>query len=191
MSYSADISRTNPGCFIFLIDQSASMKTSLSALGSQTKMAAAADAVNRCLDAITQRCSQGDDIRDYFHIAIVGYSTNHLGKARIRSILDGTSPERPFLTISAVADLAEIEDRPVKEPDGAGGLVDAIRKFPVWVTPQAHHGTPMREAFSAAADAVSAWTIQNPDSFPPSSSTSPTACPPTANPRTSPSACIT
>lgn len=167
MTYSADISRTNPASFMFLIDQSASMKAALAGQPNQRKMDAAADSVNRCLDAITQRCSQGDDIRDYFHIAIIGYTTNRLGKAQLHSMLDGTTPQTPYLPISAVADLADVQERTVKEPDGAGGLVDAVRRFPVWVEPQAHHGTPMRNAFSNAAAALRAWTTAYPDSFPP------------------------
>ena len=49
MSYTADISRNNPGCFLFLIDQSGSMMGALGGQPDQRKMDAAADAVNRIL----------------------------------------------------------------------------------------------------------------------------------------------
>ena len=93
MAYAADISRNNPGCFLFLIDQSGSM---IGALGGQPglkKMDGAADAVNRILDAISQRCSQGMDIRDYFHVGIITYSTDEQGNTKLDAPLPGTSPE--------------------------------------------------------------------------------------------------
>ena len=73
MPYAADISRNNPGCFLFLIDQSASMSGALGGQPGLRKMDGAADAVNKILDAISQRCSQGMDVRDYFDIGILGY----------------------------------------------------------------------------------------------------------------------
>ena len=62
MPYTSDISRNNPGCFLFLIDQSGSMMGALGGQPDLRKMDGAADAVNRILDAISQRCSQGMDI---------------------------------------------------------------------------------------------------------------------------------
>ena len=85
MPYTADISRNNPGCFLFLLDQSASMKDALGGQPGMRKMDGAADAVNRVLDAISQRCSQGMDIRDYFaHIP-------HINPAGLAAISNGTT----------------------------------------------------------------------------------------------------
>ena len=44
MPYTADISRNSPGCFLFLIDQSASMRAALGGKPDQRKMDGAADA---------------------------------------------------------------------------------------------------------------------------------------------------
>ena len=167
MAYMADISRVNPGCFLFLVDQSGSM---MGALGGQTdlrKMDGAADALNRSLDAISQRCSQGMDIRDYFHIGVVTYTTDGSGHPTLGTAFPGTSPEQPFLPVSQVVDIAEVEERQVKESDGAGGIVEVTRKFPVWLRPTASYGTPMCEALSAASKATKDWTAQHPDSYPP------------------------
>ena len=79
MPYAADISRNSPGCFLFLIDQSASMSGALGGQPEPRKMDAAADAVNRILDAISQRCSQGMDVRDYFHVGVITYTTDDKG----------------------------------------------------------------------------------------------------------------
>ena len=167
MPYTADISRTNPACFLFLVDQSGSMTQALAGQPGQRKMDGAADVINRVLDTISQRCSQGMDIRDYFHIGVIGYNTDGRGSPIITSILPGTTPQQPFMLISQVVDVAEVEERQVKESDGAGGLVDVTRRFPVWLRPHAEYGTPMCGAFDVAAGALEAWVGQHPDSFPP------------------------
>ncbi len=167
MPYSADISRANPGCFLFLIDQSGSMEEALAGQTDLQKKNGAADAVNRVLDAISQRCSQGMDVRDYFHIGLITYTTDSVGRTELESVLPGTGTDRPFLPISQVVDAADVVERFVKVPDGAGGIVEVSRKFPVWLEPRAVAGTPMCEALSEAANALEDWTRQHPDSYPP------------------------
>ena len=167
MPYTADISRTNPACFLFLIDQSGSMTSPLAGQPGQLKKDQAAQALNRVLDEISLRCSRGMDIRDYFHIGIIGYKTDYTGAPAISSLLNGTAPQQPFLPISRVVELAEIEERQVKESDGAGGLVEVTRQIPVWVQPTAEYGTPMCQTLDLASRALQDWIAQNPDSFPP------------------------
>ena len=167
MPYTADISRNNPGCFLFLLDQSASMSGALGGQPGLQKMDGAADAINRILDAISQRCSQGMEVRDYFHIGVITYTTDSGGNPTLGSIFPETSLQHPFLTVSQVVDAAEVEERQVKESDGAGGIVEVTRKFPVWLRPTASAGTPMCEALAAAASAVRAWTDEHADSYPP------------------------
>ena len=99
MTYSADISRANPGCFLFLLDRSGSMQEALAGQPGERKMDQAAAAINRILDAVSQRCSQGMDIRDYFHIGILGYNTDRSGMPVITSAFEGTTPDQPFLPI--------------------------------------------------------------------------------------------
>ena len=167
MAYGADISRNNPGCFLFLIDQSGSMSEPMGGQAGLQKQKGAADAVNRILDAISQRCSQGMDVRDYFHVGIIGYTTDMSGTTELTSALPGTTPTEPFLTISQVVEAAEVTERLVKESDGAGGLVEVSRKFPVWLKPQAVAGTPMCAALEVAAQALGVWISENSDSYPP------------------------
>ena len=167
MSYTADISRNSPGCFLFLVDQSGSMTDSLGGDPNSTKMDGAADALNRVLDAISQRCSQGMDIRDYFHVGVITYTTDSAGNTKLETPFPDTTPEQPFLSISEVVDAAEVEERQVKESDGAGGIVEVTRKFPVWLRPKAGYGTPMCAALTAASTALSNWTSQHQDSYPP------------------------
>ena len=167
MPYTADISRANPACFLFLLDQSGSMEQALSGQPGFRKMDQAAIALNGILNALSLRCSQGMDVRDYFHIGVIGYNTDNTGAPTVRSALQGTSSESPFLLVSQVVELAEVEDRQVKEPDGAGGLVEVTRKVPIWFRPHAEYGTPMCEALGIAAASLRTWTGEHPDSFPP------------------------
>lgn len=167
MPYSADISRANPGCFLFLVDRSGSMVGALAGQPGQRKMDQAADAINRILDAVSQRCSSGLDIRDYFHVGVLGYNTDQRGAPVITSALAGTSPEQPFLLISQVVETAQVEERTVRESDGAGGIIEVSRRFPVWLEPHADFGTPMCEALNFASQALENWVGQFPDSFPP------------------------
>jgi hypothetical protein len=143
------------------------MEAALAGQPGQRKMDQASDAINRILDAVTQRCSQGIDVRDYFHIGILGYNTDGTGAPIISSALAGTSPEQPFLLISQVAETAQVEERQVRESDGAGGVIEVTRRFPVWLHPQAEYGTPMCEALDYAARSIENWVGHFPDSFPP------------------------
>jgi len=167
MPYSADISRANPGCFLFLVDRSGSMEGALAGQPGQRKMDQASDAINRILDAVSQRCSSGLDIRDYFHVGVLGYNTDNAGRPVITSALAGTSPEQPFLLISQVVETAEVVERTVRESDGAGGVIEVARRFPGWLQPHAEYGTPMCEALNYASQALENWVGQFPDSFPP------------------------
>ena len=167
MPYSADISRSNPGCFLFLVDRSGSMSAALGGQPGQRKMDQAADAINRILDAVSQRCSQGMEVRDYFHVAVLGYHTDEQGTPIINSALQGTTPEDPFLLISQAVETAEVVERMVQESDGAGGVIEVARRFPVWLQPHAEYGTPMCTALQYASQALETWIGQFPDSFPP------------------------
>ena len=167
MSYSADISRSNPACFLFLIDQSGSMTQALAGQPGQRKMDQAADAINRILDTMVQRCSQGIDILDYFHMGVIGYYTDPRGNAEVSSVFPETTLEQPFLTVSQVADAAELEERQVKVSDGAGGLVDVTQQVPVWILPFAQYGTPMCAALDVAHGALDSWIAQHAASYPP------------------------
>lgn len=72
--YSAEVSRTNPTLFVFLVDQSLSMSDTMTdGSVAQPKMAFVADAINQLLSALAIRCAKDDGVRDYFSIAVIGY----------------------------------------------------------------------------------------------------------------------
>jgi hypothetical protein len=64
MPYMAEISRSNPSCFLFLIDQSGSMADPFSDKPMK-KADGVADAINRLLQNLTIRCAKEEGVRDY------------------------------------------------------------------------------------------------------------------------------
>lgn len=163
MAYEAEISRANPTCFLFLIDQSGSMGDPFGS-GESTKKKAegVADAINRLLQTLTLRAAKEEGIRDYFHAGVIGYG------AKVGTALGGSHSGRDLVPISEIANNpARIESRTRKVDDGAGGLIDQPIKFPVWFDPVANGGTPMCQALRQARDILSQWLTQHPNCFPP------------------------
>jgi hypothetical protein len=161
--YSAEISRSNPSCFVFLIDQSASMLDELrDAELVKRKADVVADALNRLIRELTIKCAKETGVRDYFHIAAIGYG------ATVGSIFGGELAGRDLAPLSAVANSPmRVEERAKKVPDGAGGLVETTTKFPVWIDPSGNNGTPMCAALSLARRLVDGFLTTHPDCFPP------------------------
>jgi hypothetical protein len=163
MSYTAEISRANPTCFLFLVDRSASMSDEIgSGELAQSKAHIVADALNRLLAELTIKCGKEEGVRDYFHVGVIGYGGS-VGPA-----LDGPLSGRPLAPISHVANApARVEQRRKRVPDGAGGLVEQSVAFPVWVDPVAGGSTPMCAGFQQAADTVRGFVAEHPGCFPP------------------------
>ena len=59
MPYSAEISRANPTCFLFLIDQSRSMLNPMAGAPGKTRAEAVADAINHPIYTLVLRCVWG------------------------------------------------------------------------------------------------------------------------------------
>ncbi|GAA5038852.1 vWA domain-containing protein [Actinopolymorpha pittospori] len=162
MPYNAEISRNNPACFIFLVDQSASMSDPIGGEFPQKKADVVADAINRLLIELSVRCAKEEGVRDYFHVGVIGYGTT------VGSAFAGDLAGRDLVPLSEVADNpARLEDRQKKVPDGAGGLVESTTKFAIWMEPTANGGTPMTRALKYAETLVSDWVQRHPEGYPP------------------------
>jgi hypothetical protein len=164
MPYSAEISRLNPGCILFLVDQSGSMKDPVGGHGEGgNKANALADALNRLLQNICIKCAKEEGVRDYFHLALIGYG----GKTAV-PMLSHPKGDGALVPVSEVANNPlRVENRRKKVPDGAGGILEQDVKFPVWVEPIAKGGTPMVSALNLATLTVESWVKAHPDGFPP------------------------
>jgi hypothetical protein len=163
MAYGAEVSRGNPSCFLFLIDQSGSMADSFGAGASnQSKANGVADAINRLLQNLVIKCAKEEGVRDYYHVGVVAYG------AGVGPGFSGQLAGKDLVPVSEIANCpARVEDRTKKVEDGAGGLIDQKIRFPVWFDPVANGATPMCQAFSLAQKTLQTWLSQHPSCFPP------------------------
>lgn len=183
MPYTAEINRTNPSCFLFLIDQSGSMDEVLNPESSvaldrpiqldgqtythtakgKTKAQSVADAVNRLLQNLIIKCAKSEGVRDYYNVGVIGYGNN-----RVSSAFGGALAGRELVPISEIANApARVDERSKKVDDGAGGLIEQKVKFPIWFDATAAGGTPMTAALQKAQQVMTDWNNQHPNSFPP------------------------
>lgn len=169
MAYSAEISRVNPTCFLFLIDQSGSMAERWGGEAGKTKAEGVADAINRLLQTLVRRCAKGDYVLDRYFIGAVGYGGQpgdpdevSLGfpvEALAASVVQPVSMIKNYPL--------RIEDRIKREDDGAGGLIQKHIRFPVWFDPRSKGKTPMCAALRAAHEVICEFINAHPGCFPP------------------------
>lgn len=74
MSYTAEISRTSPTAFLFLVDQSGSMQEVMT--NGKSKAQFVADVLNRTLATLITRCTKSEGTRNYFEVGVLGYSNS-------------------------------------------------------------------------------------------------------------------
>ena len=182
MPYNAEVSRSNPSCFLFLIDQSGSMqdvldptnvqemdrpmvvdgKTYTHSAQGRTKAQGVADAINRLLQNLAIKCAKSEGVRDYYYVGVIGYG------AQVGPAFSGVLAGRDLVPISEIADApARMEERTKKIEDGAGGLVDQTIRLPIWFDAVAHGGTPMCQALTRGQSVLSPWLVQHPSCYPP------------------------
>jgi hypothetical protein len=162
MPHAAEISRTNPTCFLFLVDQSSSMLEPFGAQPDKQKAEGVADAINRLLQNLVLKCTKSEGVRDYFYVGIIGYG------ATVGSALGGALAGQVVVPVSAIANNPlRVEQRIRKVDDGAGGLVEQKIKFPVWFEARAVGRTPMCQALTLAKQYVEVFVGRYPGCYPP------------------------
>lgn len=162
MAYSAEISRTNPSCFLFLIDRSGSMEDDWAGEPGKQKAEGLATIINRLLQNLVIKCAKSEGVRDYYHVGVLGYG------GKVEPAFSGPLAGKELAPVSAIADgPARIEERTKKTDDGAGGLVEQTIKFPIWFDAVAGGGTPMCGALARARQTLAGWIGEHPASFPP------------------------
>lgn len=164
MPYTSEISVTNntPGCLVFLVDQSDSMKD-LWKKGDKPKCEAVATIINRLLDTTILRCSKNEGVRDYFHIGVIGYGPGNKAKFAWSGSLAG----REFVTVNELRENAQIIKVNKKIDAGDGTLIEREIEMPKWFDPVGEGSTPMAEAFHLAIEKLNGWIGSYPNSFPP------------------------
>ena len=164
MPYQAEISRANPSCFLFIIDQSGSMGDPFGGSGGvgRSKAQELADALNHLLQTLVTRCAKGEEVLNRFEVGVIGYGQS-LGSA-----LQGALAGQDIVPIREIAfNPMRLENRMKKVSDGAGGLVEQSFQFPVWIDPVHNGGTPMCEALRRGKSIFEAWIGSHQGSYPP------------------------
>jgi hypothetical protein len=162
MPYSAEINRTNPTCFVFLVDQSNSMLKPFGGQADKPKAEGVVDAINRLLQNLILKCAKSDGIRDYFYVGVIGYG------GKVASGLGGGLAGQALVPISAIANNPlRVEQRTRKVDDGAGGILEQKFKFPIWVEAKATGRTPMCEALKLAKQYLGVFLGKFADCYPP------------------------
>ena len=170
MPYSAEISRQHPTAFLFLLDQSASMKDPFGGAkekgdAAPSKARVLADTVNRLLQNLVLRCAKAEGVRDYFHVGVIGYGE------RVQPLVqpaEGVDTGTGLIPISHLAERPKRMEERVKTMTTADGSEQEKRvKVPIWFDPHAKNGTPMCQALDLAAQRVRTWIDQHPSGFPP------------------------
>jgi hypothetical protein len=160
--YAAEISRSNPTCFLFLVDQSTSMDDPFGGQSGKTKSQGVSDAINRLLQTLVFRCAKGDVILDRYYIGVIGYG-DQVGPA-----FGGALAGQGLVPVSKIGNSPlRLETRIKRVDDGVGGLVEQTVRFPVWFEPKARGGTPMCQALGLARQTICAFVQQVPACFPP------------------------
>lgn len=161
MAYSAEISRDNPTCILFVIDQSSSMDEKM--VTGKTKAAFVADVLNKTIYTLITNCTKADGVRNYFDVGVIGYGGNGVSGGLGGALSGGI--------VHPITDLERsplrIEDRKSIVDDGAGGILERNIKFPVWFNPTSSGGTPMCAGLTKAAEALVAWCDTHPHNYPP------------------------
>jgi hypothetical protein len=161
--YEQTFSRTNPGCIVFLLDRSDSMKRDWG--GSRGTLAqGAARALNKILLDLCIKSTKevGGSARHYFDVGVFGYGACPVaGGEGVESAFGGA------LAGQAIVPIPQLFTNPLaisEEPS-----VDAVpgARIPIWVEPVFGYRTPMCQAIAAAGGHVFEWAAAHPDSFPP------------------------
>ena len=164
-AYTAQITRNTPTAFIFLIDQSVSMRRYTTLYGEEMPMAeAVARIVNHQLNELVLRCIKGSETRDYYDIAIIGYGE------KAYSGWKGELEERDFVKPSELKEHPYKKITTKKETRTRKGVKVVEVEEVQWIEADATKScTRVHHAFEKAKGLLDEWMEKNheKDCYPP------------------------
>ncbi|MFL5628221.1 MAG: VWA domain-containing protein [Ktedonobacteraceae bacterium] len=170
MPYEQQWGGQNPGCLIFLLDQSGSMSDLFGydqAGSGRRKCDMVAAVLNGFLHELivtntVVRDGQAE-VRPRADIAVIGYEGTSYS-----SVLGGELEGEDFVTLPQLQEAPlRIEQRMRKETDLTGHTYEQEVDFPIWVDPMVGGGTPMRMALMRAYELAQQWADEHPYNYPP------------------------
>lgn len=168
-NYVKDWGSHQPGCMIFVLDQSGSMSEKfghMQAGQGRRKCDAVATILNSFLnELVTTNTLPNPDgtpnVRPRADLGVLAYPGSG-------SVLTGALDGKDFVTLPELqVNPADIEMRKRKDMDDTGVEIEIQMPFPIWVRPKASGGTPMCAALRRARDMAQRWATSHPDSYPP------------------------
>lgn len=163
--YTAQITRNTPTAFIFMIDQSISMKRKLHFQGEDMTMSeAVARIVNHQINELVLRCIKGSETRNYYDIAVIGYGHN------VHSGWQGNLEGRDFVTPE------ELKDNPYKritikeeKRTRRGVMLKEVEKVQWIEACHDGHWTHIHKAFDKVKALLEQWMLKykDMDCYPP------------------------
>ena len=121
-----------------------------------------AEAVNHTLHDLVIRCTKTEEVRNYYHVSVIGYG-RHVG-----TCFSGPLGARNLVPIAEVADYPlQVKSSYKRVSDGAGGWVEIPVRYPVWIHPTSDGKTPMCEALAKVKEILEHWLREHPRGFPP------------------------
>src|SRR5262249_34176596 len=127
MPYSVELSRTNPTCFLFLIDQSSSMSEPFGGQPDKPKAEGVADTINPLLKALPPTGSTAAGIRDAFAVGVL----SHGGRVSFARGCRWAKQQLGPSSLVAARPLRPAEPRR-KVAGGRGGLPEQKFRFGFW-----------------------------------------------------------
>lgn len=163
--YTAQITRNTPTAFIFLIDQSVSMKRTTSLNGETMSLAeAVARIVNNQINELVLRCVKMGDTRHYYDIAVIGYGE------KAYSGWQGELEGRDFVTPEELKNHPYTKIVTRRETRTRKGLQIKEVEQVQWVSAR-HNGswTHVHKAFEKAKTLLGSWLAEHHehDCYPP------------------------
>ena len=161
---SSDITRNNPSCFLFIVDQSSSMADAFGENrdNKQTKADGVALALNNLLRNLVITCSKGDGVRNYFDVCVLGYGQT------VQPAWRGALAGREIVSIRDVANnYARMSEKIEPMEDATGQMVETKTRQPVWIEPTAGGSTLMCAALAYGRQILSEWLARAQTAFPP------------------------
>lgn len=164
-AYTARVDREHPTAFIFLVDQSVSMRRITTFNGEDMTLSeAVARIVNAQINELVERCVKNNETRHYFDIAMIGYGTEAY------SAWNGNLEGRDFVTPEEIRD-NPYQKKMVKEEvrTRKGITIKEVEKKQWMVARHDGSWTHMDKAFKRAEGLLENWMkdYHDKDCYPP------------------------